>query len=499
MTKESASEAAYKEQIASLQREKEVLELNIDQLRRDKFALAEKLHQHEVMLNTNQSGWFLWNILSGEFSLQFPGQRILGEKNPLYTSYPKLLQHLDQASRFTVRRLVWKFSQGLIDRQQLTVYLQSAKDSTFPLLISASLQRSENGEPVNVLGLMSLLQMAPLLAPLETDRLNVPVFRVEQHSGDLFYSNRAAQQLWQTHVGGQEMQYIDELIGSERWQFLQEEVSISPHTVEVEISLNEGQEYLLFGQATHQIVNLIFVDISPLKQTIKELQQVNVQLDNFVYHASHDLRAPLRTVLGLMEVLRVETRREERERCVDLIEGSIQRLESLVVDLLSISRNKRVANPLVKINFMVEVNLAVSNFYHLGNTRNLEIRTKISQPVVFVADLTRVRIVLNNIVSNAIKYRRYGPEPSLVDIRIWVDEQAAHLEVEDNGEGIAEEKLPLIFDMFYRASDRSEGSGLGLYIVRDVLQKLEGSIEVYSTKNVGSLFRINIPNRLRLL
>jgi signal transduction histidine kinase len=146
---------------------------------------------------------------------------------------------------------------------------------------------------------------------------------------------------------------------------------------------------------------------------------------------------------------------------------------------------------------MVEVNLAVANFYHVGNTKNLEITTKISQPEYFISDLTRVRIILNNLISNAIKYRRYYLDRSFIDIRIWVDEEAAHIEVEDNGEGIPEDRLPYIFDMFYRSSERSEGSGLGLYIVKDVLQKLDGHIEVSSTFDKGSTFTVTIPNQYK--
>ncbi len=242
-------------------------------------------------------------------------------------------------------------------------------------------------------------------------------------------------------------------------------------------------------------MDILFTDISEVQLSVKELKQVNIQLDNFVYHASHDLRGPLRTVLGLLDILKIETNKEQREHCVSLIEGSIKRLDSLVVDLLSISRNRRIANPKVKINFMSEVDHAIAGFYHLGNTRNLDIRVMVTQPTEFVADLTRVRIVMNNIISNAIKYRRFLTSPSYVEIRIRVDDSAAHIIVEDNGEGISEEQLPRIFDMFYRASDQSEGSGLGLYIVKDVLQKLEGHIEINSELGKGTTVKIMIPNR----
>lgn len=269
---------------------------------------------------------------------------------------------------------------------------------------------------------------------------------------------------------------------------------------EVEASLADGsKKWILFsGQPVDDnTLYAVILDYADIRNTINELQKVNFELDNFVYHASHDLRAPLRTVLGLLSLLKQEASKQERTRCVDLIEGTVNRLDTLVIDLLSISRNNRTEQRLVEINFMVEVNAAVSNFYHMGNTKNLEITTKISQPVPYVSDLTRIRIILNNLISNAIKYRRYGLECSFIDIRIWVDMEVAHIEIEDNGEGINQESLPQIFDMFYRASEKSEGSGLGLYIVKDVVDKLKGSIQVESGKGAGTTFKLTLPNNYK--
>ena len=240
-------------------------------------------------------------------------------------------------------------------------------------------------------------------------------------------------------------------------------------------------------------------DITDLKQENEELQRVNTELDNFVYHASHDLRTPLRSMLGLLSLLKNEPNEKEREKCVELIEGSILRLDTFITDLLSISRSQRKDNPLVEINMMVEVNAAVANAYHLGSTENLEIILKISQPYAYVSNLTRIRIILNNLISNAIKYRRYdAKEKSRIVVSLWVDPQALHLTLEDNGEGIAEDKIAHIFDMFYRASERSEGSGLGLYIVRDVLEKLEGTIAVTSELGVGTTFTLTLPNKMHV-
>lgn len=239
---------------------------------------------------------------------------------------------------------------------------------------------------------------------------------------------------------------------------------------------------------------VVLQDITALKKENVSLQKVNTELDNFVYHASHDLRAPLRSILGSLDLLKTIEKPKERQKCVELIEGSINRLDTFITDMLSISHHRRRENPLVPINFMVEVEHAVANAYHVGNTQNLEVVTKVSQPHPFAADLTRIRMVLNNLIANAVKYRRYDVFPSCIQIEVWVTTQKVHLRIADNGEGIAEHHLNRIFDMFYRVSARSEGSGLGLYIVKDVIQKLGGTISVRSKPNKGTIFLASFPN-----
>lgn len=334
------------------------------------------------------------------------------------------------------------------------------------------------------------------------DALPVGVVCLGLWSGKLLNANVRAQEILQIK---KELSFSeDDPFSKIDWSGITEELNGDGfiEKKELEVRLADGsKKWILFsGQpADDSTMYAVIQDYTDIRNTINELQKVNFELDNFVYHASHDLRAPLRTVLGLLSLLKQETNRQDRIRCVDLIEGTVSRLDTLVVDLLSISRNNRTEQRFVDINFMVEVNAAVSNFYHMGDTKNLEITTKISQPVCYVYDLTRIRIILNNLISNAIKYRRHCLESSFIDIRIWVDNEAAHIEIEDNGEGISQDSLPNIFDMFYRASERSEGSGLGLFIVKDVVDKLKGSIEVESDKDVGTTFKLTLPNHYKAI
>ncbi len=241
--------------------------------------------------------------------------------------------------------------------------------------------------------------------------------------------------------------------------------------------------------------DIIFRDITDFKENLIELQRLNFELDNFVYHASHDIRSPLRSMMGLIEILKTEKNPGEVRKIIDMISGSVNRLDKFVVDLLAMSRNNRVTEASVPIHFMVEINNSVTNFHHVYTTKNLEIRTKILESVPFYSDLTKIRIILNNLISNAIKYRK-NRHNLVSHINIYVDTNPveATIKIEDNGEGIPPDKLEKIFDMFYRASENSEGSGLGMYIVKNVIKKLNATIDVNSVDREGTTFVIKIPN-----
>lgn len=267
---------------------------------------------------------------------------------------------------------------------------------------------------------------------------------------------------------------------------------------ELEVQRSNGERIWVLMSATYypieSLLECVLKDITETKQNLLELQKVNFELDNFVYHASHDLRSPLRSILGLVNILRTESSERSRQNMTDMIEGSIKRLDNLVQDLLAMSRNNRVNDPHQPVNFMNEIHYSCTNCYHVADTGNLQVRLRIHQPVAFVSDLTRIRIILNNLISNAIKYRRFTDEPSYVYIQVEVNEQEAVVIIEDNGEGIPKDRQAVIFDMFVRSSEKSEGSGLGLYIVKNVIEKLNGAIDVVSEEGQGSKFSVHLPN-----
>jgi len=268
---------------------------------------------------------------------------------------------------------------------------------------------------------------------------------------------------------------------------------------EIKIKKADGEIIWISSSAVYypkeNIIEGVMMNISKIKDSLVELQKANYELENFVYHASHDLRSPLRSIMGLINLLRLEKTAAGKENCLEMIEGSIKRLDNLVIDLLQISKGSRANNPLEEISLVTEVNNSITNFYHVEDSEDIRFITKIYQPVDFTSDLTLVRIILNNLISNAIKYRSPQREKSHIIVEAVINEHNAIVTVEDNGEGIPKSRLSSIFDMFYRATENKQGSGLGLYIVKNVVEKLGGKIKVESEENRGTIFKVELPNR----
>jgi signal transduction histidine kinase len=225
-----------------------------------------------------------------------------------------------------------------------------------------------------------------------------------------------------------------------------------------------------------------------------ELSKTNQELDNFVYSVSHDLRAPIASVLGLIAISKIETDPYQLQHYETLKEKSLLKLDSFIKDILDYSRNSRVEITLQKINWQTYITELTLQFEYLPEAKNVEVEITISQTEEFQTDLYRISIIFNNLISNAFRYSDTQKERCFLKIKGEVNQEKACVFIEDNGIGIAEEHQQKIFDMFYRASENSKGSGLGLYILKETLEKINGTIKLTSEVGKGTLFYLEIPN-----
>lgn len=226
----------------------------------------------------------------------------------------------------------------------------------------------------------------------------------------------------------------------------------------------------------------------------EELIKINAELDRFVYSASHDLRAPIASLLGLIEVARMERDPVSMEKLLMMQKKSLLRLDRFIQDIVDHSRNTRLAVSAEPVDFHQRVQEALEHLQFMENFERIRKDMHIQQAAPFATSVTRVDIILNNLISNAIKYSDPNKDNSFINIRIEADATQSVIVIGDNGEGIAPEALPNIFNMFYRGSTRGTGSGLGLYIVKEAVQKVHGTITVESTLGEGTTFTVVLPN-----
>ncbi len=231
-----------------------------------------------------------------------------------------------------------------------------------------------------------------------------------------------------------------------------------------------------------------------LQEKNEDLVKINAELDRFVYSASHDLRAPISSLLGLIEVARLEKDMINVLQLLELQKKSLLRMDHFISDIVDHSRNTRLQVIPEPVDFERMVASAFEQLQFMEKFGRIRIIITIEQDKVFYTSSTRVDIILNNLFSNAIKYADLRKEDPYLNVSIKFAENAAEIRISDNGEGITPEALPKIFDMFYRGSGSGSGSGLGLYIVKEAIQKLKGSISVKSEFGNGTEFFVSVPN-----
>ena len=237
----------------------------------------------------------------------------------------------------------------------------------------------------------------------------------------------------------------------------------------------------------------VYVDITERKKVEEELKIRNTELDNFVYKVSHDLRAPLSSILGLVNLAKMPNNDDNPHMYIDLIGQKVEQLDHFISDVLSHSKNLKMDLKVAKVNFKGLIDQTFTNLSHMKGAGETK-RTVTISSKDFYSDPWRIAEIFRNLVSNAIKYRNLKITEPSIDIDITIDDSHCHIIFKDNGIGIGQASLSKIFDMFYRASEQSEGSGLGLYIVKNAADKMGGEVTVDSELGKGTAFRISLPN-----
>lgn len=223
------------------------------------------------------------------------------------------------------------------------------------------------------------------------------------------------------------------------------------------------------------------------------LAKANDELDRFVYSASHDLRAPLSSLLGLISIAEKTDNREEVMLCMEMMKKRVVTMEGFIKEITDYSRNSRLRVERQPVHIRSLVQEVVESLKYTNGAERIRIDLEMDPDLTFITDPGRLKVVLNNLIANAIKYHDLTKEDPYIRLKAFANGKSNEISVSDNGQGIPREHMNHIFNMFYRASENSEGSGLGLYIVKETLTKLSGTIHVESEYQKGSVFRVELP------
>ena len=229
-----------------------------------------------------------------------------------------------------------------------------------------------------------------------------------------------------------------------------------------------------------------------IARTNRELSKRNTELDNFVYSVSHDLRAPIASVLGLINLAKKDKDISMKDMYLEMINKSALQQDDFIKEILDQSRNSRLEVKREEIMFEPLIDETFSQLkFAISAGQSVERVISVEQKKPFYSDRWRLKVILNNIISNAIRYRN-GKDP-VIKVDVTINENLASIAIQDNGKGIEGEHLPNVYKMFYRATDDGAGSGLGLYIVKEAIDKLNGQIDIQSEVGKGTIVRFAIP------
>ncbi len=248
----------------------------------------------------------------------------------------------------------------------------------------------------------------------------------------------------------------------------------------------------LIAAFSHDITDLALQEQSLLAKN-EALEKANFELDQFVYRASHDLRAPLSSVQGLLELVFGAKSLEEAEPYLQLMQRATVKMDGFIRDIVHHSKNARQEIQLAQIDLQAAFDDTMEQLRFMAGADRVSVELKLTATAPLLSDQFRIGILLNNLISNGIKYQDPKKEAH-VWVDVVVDAQFVNIRVRDNGIGIAEKHLKHVFEMFYRATHVATGTGIGLYIVQEVARKLGGHAELHSELGVGTTFSVQFQN-----
>jgi two-component system sensor histidine kinase/response regulator len=240
--------------------------------------------------------------------------------------------------------------------------------------------------------------------------------------------------------------------------------------------------------------NKFYMANSMLSVKNDELQKAYDELNKFAYSVSHDIRGPLSGILGAINLAREIDDVEEMKEMLYLMQKSVKKLDTYVLSMHDYYSLQRGELKITEIDFNEIVDELKAIYSVHSKINKVVFNVNVKQDEIFRNDQAPLRLVLNNLLSNAFKYQEKDSKNKSVDLSVDVRNNVATIYVKDTGIGILGSHVGEIFNLFYRSNSLEVGSGFGLYNVKSALLKLNGQIEVNSVLHKGTTFKVTIPS-----
>ncbi len=228
---------------------------------------------------------------------------------------------------------------------------------------------------------------------------------------------------------------------------------------------------------------------------ISDISEAIDELETFIYKSSHDMRGPIVSILGLISLAEADIKDLETAKdYLNSIKLLAERLDSILKQLVETTKIRQGDKTIRLIKFHQLVDDVVKSLSYMKGFNEVRIEQNISAEQKFYSDKSPIISVLQNLVDNAIKYRKENLNGTFIKITVSDEEDGVKITVADNGIGIKDDLQKDVFNMFFRATNQASGSGLGLYTVKHCIKKLDGQIMLDSKENIGTTFTIYLAN-----
>jgi signal transduction histidine kinase len=232
-----------------------------------------------------------------------------------------------------------------------------------------------------------------------------------------------------------------------------------------------------------------------LSKTIQRLRQSNDDLRLFLYKTSHNLRGPVASSIGLVRLARNSSDKEELAAYLEKMEMLGEKTDQILKDLINLAKIIEGDLHYEEIGVAKEVQACWEEISRLHKVTDIEFTLEVADELKFSCDRSLFQMIVQNLVENAVKYRRHEDAPSYLRITAERSKENVTLRFIDNGRGIEQEVQNKIFSMFFRASHHQTGVGMGLYIVNTATKRLRGLVGVHTELGKGSTFTVVLPTK----